>query len=128
MRIARLSGDRSESASIRTRSRARCCNPSKQRAKRMSSSGEAYIAIMPTHAAAGAPGDNSTLRPDELVRYGRHLSLPDVGLAGQEGLKSAKGAIVGLGGPGSPVAMDLAAAGVGTIGLLDGDRVDLSNL
>ena len=94
----------------------------------MSSSGEAYIAIMPTHAAAGAPGDNSTLRPDELVRYARHLSLPDVGLAGQERLKSAKVAIVGLGGLGSPAAMYLAAAGVGTIGLLDGDRVDLSNL
>jgi sulfur-carrier protein adenylyltransferase/sulfurtransferase len=70
----------------------------------------------------------SPLRPDELVRYGRHLALPGVGTAGQERLKSAKVAIVGLGGLGSPAAMYLAAAGVGTIGLIDGDRVDVSNL
>ena len=73
-------------------------------------------------------GSPSSLRPDELVRYGRHLSLPGVGLAGQQRLKSARVAIVGLGGLGSPAAMYLAAAGVGTIGLIDGDRVDLSNL
>lgn len=70
----------------------------------------------------------SILRPDELVRYGRHLSLPGFGTAGQERLKAAKVAIVGLGGLGSPAAMYLAAAGVGTLGLLDGDRVDVSNL
>lgn len=73
-------------------------------------------------------GSPRTLRPDELVRYGRHLSLPGVGMRGQERLKSAKVAIVGVGGLGSPAAMYLAAAGVGTIGLIDGDRVDLSNL
>lgn len=73
-------------------------------------------------------GSPRTLRPDELVRYGRHLSLPGFGMRGQERLKTAKVAIVGLGGLGSPAAMYLAAAGVGTIGLIDGDRVDLSNL
>jgi adenylyltransferase/sulfurtransferase len=87
---------------------------------------------MPTHGASEADvvdeGSPSTLRPDELVRYGRHLALPGVGLAGQERLKTAKVGIVGLGGLGSPAAMYLAAAGVGTIGLIDGDRVDLSNL
>lgn len=70
----------------------------------------------------------SSLRPDELVRYGRHLSLQGFGAAGQERLRAAKVAIVGLGGLGSPAAMYLAAAGVGTIGLMDGDRVDVSNL
>jgi len=73
-------------------------------------------------------GSPSTLGPDELVRYSRHLSLPGVGTAGQERLKTASVAIVGLGGLGSPAAMYLAAAGVGTIGLIDGDRIDLSNL
>ena len=87
---------------------------------------------MPKHAAHAASGPEvgprNELRPDELVRYGRHLSLPDLGLAGQEKLRAAKVAIVGLGGLGSPAAMYLAAAGVGTIGLIDGDRVELSNL
>ena len=68
------------------------------------------------------------LRPDELVRYGRHLSLPEVGLEGQQRLKAAKVAIVGLGGLGSPAALYLAAAGIGTLGLIDGDRVDITNL
>ena len=70
----------------------------------------------------------SQLRPDELVRYGRHISLPEFGIEGQERLKGAKVAIVGLGGLGSPAALYLASAGVGTLGLIDGDRVDLTNL
>jgi sulfur-carrier protein adenylyltransferase/sulfurtransferase len=93
---------------------------------------EPYIAVMSSHGAPGAPVMEgrlvSLLRPDELVRYGRHLSLPGMGKAGQERLKTAKVAIVGLGGLGSPAAMYLAAAGVGTVGLIDGDRVDVSNL
>src|SRR5688572_9341698 len=87
---------------------------------------------MPRHAPTGGSAreveSHVQLRPDELVRYGRHLSLPNVGLAGQEKLRAAKVAIVGLGGLGSPAAMYLAAAGVGTVGLIDGDRVDVSNL
>lgn len=68
------------------------------------------------------------LRPDELARYGRHLTLPEFGLEGQQRLKAARVAIVGLGGLGSPAALYLAAAGIGTLGLIDGDRVEVTNL
>jgi adenylyltransferase/sulfurtransferase len=69
-----------------------------------------------------------SLSPDELVRYSRNILLPQVGVEGQQKLKNASVLIVGLGGLGSPVALYLAAAGVGHIGLADPDRVDLSNL
>ena len=71
---------------------------------------------------------SSELSAQELQRYARHLLLPHVELAGQGKLKSSRMLVVGAGGLGSPVALYLAAAGVGTIGLVDFDVVDLSNL
>ena len=68
------------------------------------------------------------LSAEELLRYSRHLTLPDVGLDGQAKLKDARVVLVGAGGLGSPAAMYLAAAGVGTLGLVDFDVVDRSNL
>ncbi|MDP9021535.1 MAG: molybdopterin-synthase adenylyltransferase MoeB [Actinomycetota bacterium] len=64
----------------------------------------------------------------EIARYSRHLIIPDVAIAGQERLKAARVLLVGTGGLGSPLALYLAAAGVGTIGLVDADLVDESNL
>jgi len=69
-----------------------------------------------------------TLSNDEVKRYSRHLIMPEVGVDGQRKLKAAKVLCIGAGGLGSPVAMYLAAAGVGTIGLVDFDVVDFSNL
>lgn len=68
------------------------------------------------------------LTHDELLRYSRHLLLPDVGVDGQRGLKHARVLLIGAGGLGSPTAMYLAAAGVGTLGLVDFDVVDVTNL
>jgi adenylyltransferase/sulfurtransferase len=69
-----------------------------------------------------------SLSVDEVRRYSRHLIIPDVGMAGQKRLKNAKVLCVGAGGLGSPALMYLAAAGVGTLGIIDFDVVDESNL
>jgi molybdopterin/thiamine biosynthesis adenylyltransferase len=65
---------------------------------------------------------------EQITRYSRHILLQDVGVEGQEKINGGKVLIVGVGGLGAPVAFYLAAAGVGTIGIIDGDVVDLSNL
>ncbi len=94
------------------------------------------VSIIPS-VAGGAPTSAEaidtarelpTLTNDEVKRYSRHLIMPEVGVDGQRKLKAAKVLCIGAGGLGSPVAMYLAAAGVGTIGLVDFDVVDFSNL
>src|SRR5579859_6211251 len=72
--------------------------------------------------------DLPQLNNDEIKRYSRHLIMPEVGVEGQRKLKAGKVLCVGAGGLGSPAAMYLAAAGVGTLGIVDFDVVDLSNL
>ena len=90
------------------------------------------VSIIPS-VAGGAPTTAEApalpeLSKEEFKRYSRHLILPEVGLEGQRKLKAAKVLCIGAGGLGSPVAMYLAAAGVGTIGIVDFDVVDFSNL
>lgn len=92
--------------------------------------------IMLIPAIAGGRAEDSvisedrkeSLTNDEITRYSRHLLLREVGVKGQKKLKAAKVLIVGLGGLGAPLAQYLAAAGVGTIGLVDFDEVEASNL
>src|SRR5690242_1127917 len=69
-----------------------------------------------------------TLDKDEILRYSRHLIMPEVGMEGQQKLKAARVLCIGTGGLGSPLAMYLAAAGIGTLGLVDFDVVDFTNL
>ncbi len=70
----------------------------------------------------------SQLSHEEILRYSRHLILPEVGMVGQQRLKAARVVVIGAGGLGSPAALYLAAAGVGTLGLVDFDVVDETNL
>jgi len=72
--------------------------------------------------------DNATLGKDEVLRYSRHLIMPEVGMEGQLKLKQAKVLCIGAGGLGSPLALYLAAAGVGKLGMVDFDVVDYTNL
>src|ERR1700683_257084 len=70
----------------------------------------------------------AALGNDEILRYSRHLIMPEVGMEGQQKLKAARVLCIGAGGLGSPLALYLAAAGIGTLGLVDFDVVDASNL
>ncbi len=99
------------------------------------------ISLVPCVAGAAGPplsgpecvisperGEAAVLSNDEILRYSRHLILPEVNLEGQKKLKAAKVLCIGAGGLGSPLAMYLAAAGIGTIGIVDFDVVDYTNL
>ena len=77
---------------------------------------------------ASSSSSSSSLTNDEIARYSRHLVLSDVGMEGQKSLKDSSVLVVGAGGLGSPCLLYLAAAGVGHIGIVDGDVVDSSNL
>ena len=78
--------------------------------------------------AAEAPAPGAAFSGEELERYARHITLREIGGPGQKKLKAARVLVVGAGGLGSPVLMYLAAAGVGRVGVIDDDVVDLSNL
>ena len=89
------------------------------------------ISIVPSIAggsAAAAVEASASLSKDEVLRYSRHLILPEVGMEGQLKLKQAKVLLVGTGGLGAPLGLYLAAAGIGRIGLVDFDVVDFTNL
>ena len=118
------------------------CHPSRDRAPGTAPSGapratHGTIALCRPHLAS-QPETPVSLPPlvepaeslsiDEVRRYSRHLIIPDVGMAGQKRLKNAKVLCVGAGGLGSPALMYLAAAGVGTLGIVEFDTVDESNL
>ncbi len=87
------------------------------------------VSIIPSIAGGTAVADVlPKLSHEEILRYSRHLILPDVGLEGQRKLKAARVLLIGAGGLGSPAALYLAAAGVGTLGIVDFDVVDKTNL
>jgi adenylyltransferase/sulfurtransferase len=88
------------------------------------------LSIVPSIAggATEVAAPPTTLSKDEILRYSRHLIMPEVGMEGQLKLKNAKVLLVGTGGLGAPLGMYLAAAGVGRIGLVDFDVVDFTNL
>jgi molybdopterin/thiamine biosynthesis adenylyltransferase/rhodanese-related sulfurtransferase/molybdopterin converting factor small subunit len=86
------------------------------------------LSIIPSIAGGNFSGSNGDLSLDEIKRYSRHLIMPEVAMVGQKKIKHAKVLIIGAGGLGSPLALYLSAAGVGTIGIVDFDIVDETNL
>ncbi|MFO7245792.1 MAG: ubiquitin-like small modifier protein 1 [Thermaerobacter sp.] len=88
----------------------------------------AFIPAMAGGSQAAAGHDGPVLTEEQLKRYSRHILLEEVGIDGQRRLLQSRVLVVGAGGLGSPAAVYLAAAGVGTIGIVDADRVDLTNL
>src|SRR3954453_9422600 len=89
------------------------------------------ISLVPSIAGGStvaAPPEEATLSKDEILRYSRHLIIPEVGIEGQQKLKAAKVLLIGAGGLGAPLGLYLSAAGVGTIGMVDFDVVDFTNL
>jgi sulfur-carrier protein adenylyltransferase/sulfurtransferase len=89
------------------------------------------ISLVPSIAGGAtttAPPEEATLSKDEILRYSRHLIIPEVGIEGQQKLKAAKVLLIGAGGLGAPLGLYLSAAGVGTLGLVDFDVVDFTNL
>ncbi len=93
--------------------------------------GTETISIVPSIAGGSlgvAEMQETTLSNEEIARYSRHLILPEVGMDGQKKLKNASVALIGAGGLGAPLGLYLAAAGIGRIGMVDFDVVDVSNL
>ncbi|HKV39891.1 MAG TPA: ThiF family adenylyltransferase, partial [Blastocatellia bacterium] len=89
------------------------------------------LSIVPSIAGGSTvveTGQEVELERDEILRYSRHLIMPEVGMEGQKKLKAAKVLTIGAGGLGSPLALYLAAAGVGRLGIVDFDVVDFTNL
>jgi adenylyltransferase/sulfurtransferase len=88
------------------------------------------VSIVPSVAggSTSAPAKSAELTPDDIKRYSRHLILPEVGVEGQQKIKTASVLLIGAGGLGSPAGLYLAAAGVGRLGIVDFDAVDFSNL
>jgi sulfur-carrier protein adenylyltransferase/sulfurtransferase len=86
------------------------------------------VSIVPSVAGGSPAAGGGELNNDEVRRYSRHLIMPEVGVEGQRKLKKARVLCIGAGGLGSPASLYLAAAGVGTLGLVDFDTVDFSNL
>src|SRR5262245_10572668 len=81
-----------------------------------------------TGQPAAAPSSTASLSNEEILRYSRHLIMPEVGMEGQLKLKNARVLLIGTGGLGAPLGLYLAAAGVGRLGLVDFDVVDFTNL
>ncbi len=95
------------------------------------SAGRVAVPVAESEPAASGSDDNGTpaeLSHEEIRRYSRHLIMPEVGMDGQRKLKAARILMIGAGGLGSPVGLYLAAAGVGTLGIVDFDVVDETNL